>query len=1734
MAELSLNAKTEEIYGRRNEKGKEMQNYQDAEKQILAIQAAQQQNLRAGKINNLAQFRNTQNLIGAGNVLQQAKPQQTQQVAVNPQTQQILQKYGANKPGTVTKRMQSRQETPQHITINNNTTNTTHNQVNTAGPATQQVIRPQKDNSNEKFKLWLNNTLARQQEDYARREKDYDKRESALTRDSNKMLRKLGEFSKDMMEKMDPRNIGSTATSQIKSLLFIFGFQYLASNWVKILKTVSSIESSIKSGLTYFGLYKRNKDGSGNFCFEPGKSQLALDLKGLFTGRWEGSKLWGKNGMTGGSPFNEKKGGILGGEDGMLGGLRKVLFGNLDLGGKDKGLVEIIKDFFVNQGKKRMAAAKMVEAPDFNVGDIGASLKNFGDYLGQLLSIFLGDPEDALRRKIASKMSIDSAHRSWNKIKGLSTGDKVSVYTSTDNKEHEVEQGIRAYTRGKQKGLSLRSLDRDGELITEDAEGMYSQASDLNLAFDEAQSGDEIDTGRLATGFYRLSQAAKKTKRGRAPVPDEFVNKYLSPEEREKFIKSGDLKKSRYNYVVRKVKTTDDTGVTQQDHWYDDESITDSGWWYAGGPLKALEKGVEWGHELIDWARKENTAGDEERLVLVPEGDERGDDLITDLSEQVYEISPNVLDYIVNRYNNEDSRVNIDINDENYFKSMNNFATTTYRKYDQEKNPDKYKKTYTVDYKDTQGNKKQATLNYDEYQIWKSKKVYIGSDKEFADYANKIDYRQTLGEGDNYYNQIFQQGNIASHNPSERYDLGETIINQSLKDLDFDKLIPNLGDYSNGAKHLKQEFGSPYGTNQSILHGMSSGIIAVNPNNPEESIDFSKIDKNLSSEQLYELYNKVKDWDFNYGDEASKIVTGKNSNLKKQVVGLLKESLEAHYTGEEAAKASGTGLVSGSPGAGDIKKKFLSEVDEILSDPEVINDPDLLSKNLTTLLDKYALSDSWFANAWKNRDKIRRKDAINKSNENRVRGESEINDIIAAYSRIVSEIDDKVAMTRRETGLNALSSLIQNRQNAEGKFNEVTAKVNRYKSDPSKVTIDADDLDAEGSNQYNEYYYNMNNWKKENEARDAEFSEDVSNNAAASKVRDAVNSLTGYLSGVKETFDDYSEGVKGKLNSIFDNAKNVVNDFLRNLDYTKVSLTKWPPNTLITRDSGLLLWWAFNNGTSNTEYNFRVHDANGRFGAGRNNTPPYEVLHEGRTTFDRIHSGQDISDFVTSGGSLNNSKPTLYAPFNCKVLGYRDYNGSGDSGSGLSAGRWVLVQQTSGDSNTEKGRFKMFVCHLSKISSTVKSGKLIHKGDELGVMGGSGFVSSVKDDAGNIIKEGYWNEDKYKHHFHVNFLDTENAGPFDGPFDKPVVGTSKFYGFARSSSPSTTVGAVDPLFVFCDDKGNDISNKTLYLSSDKKVVTLDDATPGNNLKATDLADLGELNKNSEEGETSEGETGDGSDKKEEDKSILGKLWDYLKDFAMKIMTGDFGSMWDSVKEKGSEIMNKTKEIYDDFFGKYRNKSISFRQSSKTYTGKISHEFLDYQNYLNDPGKIGLGPNGELLTQAEWRDKVYDMTGSDPSALHLGELVRGYEDSNLKTAEEIGGDTEKVINAYNDIKLPDTETATTTNEVKVVDAPETYAKEGAGLSFDLGLAKQWENWNKNPVEELADNSKDQSDILREIRDGIEKQAGVITLVGETITGATDQVAKVVVATGVKPAVPQNYVQPSNTNFQNFNG
>ena len=469
----------------------------------------------------------------------------------------------------------------------------------------------------------------------------------------------------------------------------------------------------------------------------------------------------------------------------------------------------------------------------------------------------------------------------------------------------------------------------------------------------------------------------------------------------------------------------------------------------------------------------------------------------------------------------------------------------------------------------------------------------------------------------------------------------------------------------------------------------------------------------------------------------------------------------------------------------------------------------------------------------------------------------------------------------------------------------------------------------------------------------------------------------------------------------------------------------------------MLLWWAFNNGTSNVHFNFRVKGASGRFGAGRNNSEPFTRLHNGRSTFDRVHSGQDISDFVVSGNDMNAKKFTLYAPFNCKVLKYRDKE------SNPKSGRWILVQQTSGDSNTEQGRFKMFVCHLSeinnKVKTSLKSGETISKGDELGKMGGSGYISKKVDSNGQVIEPGHWSEEKYGKHFHVNFLDTENPGPFDGPFDKPVVGTDKFYGFAKSDSWETNLGAIDPLFVFCDDKGDNIKNRTLYLSAKKTVVQADEANPQNHLSKDQLADLGNLTKGSGDSgdneENPDNENGEGKD----NRPFLEKAWDWLKDMAFKVKMEYLNPSLDSLKSSKEDFLKL----------KQGQVGMSFAKSSYSYSGQVTPEFVNYQNYLKNAGKIGLGPDGQPLTEAEWRNQVFDMTGSDPVALKLGEYLN--HGVAVKSANQLSNkDTKETISKYS-------ETNNTENTVNNIEG-----STGNGEVSNVAITNSMEEGDNNTI------------------------------------------------------------------------
>ena len=278
-----FDAKTRKIAQTRPTPGKEGAAYQSAEKQLLAIQAEQQRNLEMARLSARSDAQQTNTLMQAAQVAaESANDGASEAVAqpVNPATQAMLSKYGMGQPRFIKKQSSSQQITRGNVVINNNTTNQTTNNVavppNIGGPLQGRPIQFGPNaaaNSGGKFKLWLSQTLANQKEEAAKRDREWERRDSSLAKSANKMMRKLEEIGRTMSEKLDPRQIGTTISSQLKSLLFIFGATFLATNWKTVLSTVDKIEHGIRDFGHWLGFGPQESSGD---------TGLVKTLKGLF------------------------------------------------------------------------------------------------------------------------------------------------------------------------------------------------------------------------------------------------------------------------------------------------------------------------------------------------------------------------------------------------------------------------------------------------------------------------------------------------------------------------------------------------------------------------------------------------------------------------------------------------------------------------------------------------------------------------------------------------------------------------------------------------------------------------------------------------------------------------------------------------------------------------------------------------------------------------------------------------------------------------------------------------------------------------------------------------------------------------------------------------------------------------------------------------------------------------------------------------------------------------------------------------------------------------------------------------------------------------------------------------------------------------------------------------------------------------------------------------------------
>lgn len=528
--------------------GQEMQQVQALQSSIQEIQGERNNNLMAARMGAEGDARENQAMLQAAEMgmlggaagavaVENATPvQQT-----SPQTQAILSKYGVGKPKNQKVTTRSVQQTPTKITINNNTTNNTTNNVavpaaNVGGPVQGRTlaIKQQPDQGQARFKTWISNAFARQNQAAAQREKEYQRREWSLSRTTGKLMKKLQELGTTISERMDPRKIASSATNHFKTLLFLFGTMFLAKNWERVIRIGSNIEKF------FFGeVDPKNPEGERG---EPGFKSL---IRGLFGGKK-------------GEP---------------IGKTIKNFFWNDSTSqtGEDAGVFNIllkkIKDYF----SEGAAAVKSLEVPQIDLDNIVGSVKSLVGYLGNVLSaLFTGG--EGLKSAIDSqvKETGDKSKYGFNREGKNSTwiDDRTDINKSFSNYTRDVNEtyGVKdigyggiaygdvIHKRDKDSTNYLRyiDLDKEGNLTGTVGSGFRATNSVVSMLRDK----DTVNTVGVTSMLNRIESGVKKGEanggKGLAIESDKFFSTTgLTPQDVDELKKSGDIKEGKFKYVVR-------------------------------------------------------------------------------------------------------------------------------------------------------------------------------------------------------------------------------------------------------------------------------------------------------------------------------------------------------------------------------------------------------------------------------------------------------------------------------------------------------------------------------------------------------------------------------------------------------------------------------------------------------------------------------------------------------------------------------------------------------------------------------------------------------------------------------------------------------------------------------------------------------------------------------------------------------------------------------------------------------------------------------------------------------------------------------------------------------------------------------------------------------------------------------------------------------------------------------
>lgn len=492
--------------------GGELGDLTEIQGQLGAINAERENNLAQERIESQSIQQNNTNLrtaveIGtdeSGNIIQhvpQALPPSA--AGLRPETQALLSNYGIqpnitennskNVKTNVSKSSTSNSGRTQsgapvtnttnisNVTTTNNTSETKIEIENKSPQVAQPTPIPiaQNNGGNQaKFKTWLNNLFASQNERYEVQKKEYNKREWSLRRESEKLTKKLGDVTKSVANKLDPANMGRTVGSQMKVFALLIGGFLLAKFWNPLRKWLQDFQNDFKVA---FGLPGANNYGSRDKSF------------------------LGK--------LNDKIGSFFGAKDGenAITAIGKTITEGLDRLWND------IKDFFAERADAvRSLIGKDSKIDSSDWGLLGNQLKGPIKTIGNLLAALVGGSE-GLANSNAVKSINDSRSKSVEKEEG-----SFGMYT-TDLMDQKKLYEDTSFIKGKSGNI----LSRDASIV----------ASNMILRYDNEKT-NILNPSKIAAVANELYKSNKETY---TPVTKDLLTKFygLTEEQISKLIESG-------------------------------------------------------------------------------------------------------------------------------------------------------------------------------------------------------------------------------------------------------------------------------------------------------------------------------------------------------------------------------------------------------------------------------------------------------------------------------------------------------------------------------------------------------------------------------------------------------------------------------------------------------------------------------------------------------------------------------------------------------------------------------------------------------------------------------------------------------------------------------------------------------------------------------------------------------------------------------------------------------------------------------------------------------------------------------------------------------------------------------------------------------------------------------------------------------------------------------------------